>query len=357
MLTKFRPKTTLLVIGLLAALLYAWLQLAPTALGGKVSYLVVEGQSMEPVFTAGDLVLARSADDYDVGDIIAYRSDLLDVTVMHRVIERGPGIFTTQGDNNPWIDEYQPTRDDVLGVPFTHIPKAGTYLIWASRPINAALLLCVGSLISFGGLFVIRKRRRMRGPDGARRKAEPTGPLSELRIFLRSQRMFLSSLRSSASEEENTGPESTRAPPGTSDRKNRFEMLLIGLVAGLVPILLLGAFALTQPKTQSETTRSIYQQSSEFAYSANVSPDPVYIEPPLMTGEPIFRRLVDSFDVYFDYEFSAVVPHFMSGTGQLVMEVSEESGWKRAFALGPETEFDGNELRLGAQSTWRCSIN
>ncbi len=346
MLTKFPPRTILIVVGLLAAVLYAWLQLAPTTLGGKTSYLVSEGNSMEPAFHAGDLVLARPAGDYEVGDVIAYRSDQLNVTVMHRIIERGPGGFTTQGDNNDWIDSYEPTREDVMGVPWVHVPKVGTYLKWAAQPLNAALLILVGSIISFAGLFTVRKRRRRRGAAGVKRKPETVGFLSEIRTFLRAPGTSLSALPSPPSEEEDTVPESAGAPADSSGPKNSIQMLLKGIVAGLVPVLLLAAFAFTQSATRSETSREFYRQSNEFSYAAFLRPDPVYIDPPVVTGEPLFRQLVRNFEVYYDYKFTANAPQFMSGSSQLLMELSEESGWKRTFVLQPETAFEGNEVRL-----------
>ena len=50
----------------------------------------------------GDLAVLRPADDYEVGDVVAYRSDGLDTTVMHRIVERdgtgsSPRATTTPG--------------------------------------------------------------------------------------------------------------------------------------------------------------------------------------------------------------------------------------------------------------------
>ena len=47
---------------------------------------------MEPGFHAGDLAILRTADRYAVGDVVAYRSPILNTVVMHRSCPRtSPG--------------------------------------------------------------------------------------------------------------------------------------------------------------------------------------------------------------------------------------------------------------------------
>jgi hypothetical protein len=64
--------------------------------------------SMEPVISAranAIELVPKSADDIKVGDIISYKSDYAEGTIIHRVIEKGrddQGIyFILKGDNNP----------------------------------------------------------------------------------------------------------------------------------------------------------------------------------------------------------------------------------------------------------------
>ena len=63
----------------------AWLFLAPAQLGGSTGYVVLYGTSMEPRYSAGDLVLTRPAADVGVGDVVAYHHPELGRTVLHRV--------------------------------------------------------------------------------------------------------------------------------------------------------------------------------------------------------------------------------------------------------------------------------
>ena len=52
----------------IAALLLFWVTFLPAQLGGWVTYVIVDGISMEPGFVFGDLVLVRTQTDYEVGD-------------------------------------------------------------------------------------------------------------------------------------------------------------------------------------------------------------------------------------------------------------------------------------------------
>ena len=47
--------------------------LRPESLGGRAAYVLVSGQSMEPRYHTGDLVLVQRHAGYHVGQVIAYR--------------------------------------------------------------------------------------------------------------------------------------------------------------------------------------------------------------------------------------------------------------------------------------------
>ncbi len=47
--------------------------LRPESLGGRAGYVLVSGQSMEPRYHTGDLVLVHRHASYRVGQVIAYR--------------------------------------------------------------------------------------------------------------------------------------------------------------------------------------------------------------------------------------------------------------------------------------------
>lgn len=105
--------------------------------GGGTTYLATHGTSMEPMFHAGDLAVVRSAAGYSVGDVVAYHSDLLDTTVLHRIIAVDGGAFTTKGDNNAWQDPDHPTEDRIIGRLWVALPQGGRR--WpSSAPLSAS---------------------------------------------------------------------------------------------------------------------------------------------------------------------------------------------------------------------------
>lgn len=112
------------------AAVLAWLLLAPPALGGSTTIVVVAGPSMEPTYHSGDLVIARGQRDYAAGDVVVFRTD--HGNVVHRITggssESG---YTTQGDNNSSPDSWLSTGYDVLGRAVLHVPEAGRYLLIA----------------------------------------------------------------------------------------------------------------------------------------------------------------------------------------------------------------------------------
>lgn len=139
----------------------------PQALGGAASYVVVSGVSMEPTYETGDLVVTRSASEYEVGDVIAFRTE--EGGVIHRIIggdaEEG---FQTQGDNVERPDPYLPRPADIRGKALFHLPAVGAWGLRLVQTVPAPLLAAGAILLGLGGTEGRRRRRRSR----------PTRPIS-----------------------------------------------------------------------------------------------------------------------------------------------------------------------------------
>ena len=88
----------------------AWLLVAPTQIGGETSYVTTSGISMSPRFHSGDLAVVRPAEDYRVGDIVAYHSTMLHIVVLHRIIAIKGDRYVFKGDNNDFVDPDAPRR-------------------------------------------------------------------------------------------------------------------------------------------------------------------------------------------------------------------------------------------------------
>jgi signal peptidase I len=131
---------------LVAALVYlAW----PAQLGGHLSLVVVSGHSMDGTYRSGDLLMAWPNADYNTGEIIVYKipkgEPASGLRVVHRVIEKKAGHFTTQGDNRTTPDFWRPTVNDVVGHPFFRVRAGGLALKWLLSPFALAVLcgVCV----------------------------------------------------------------------------------------------------------------------------------------------------------------------------------------------------------------------
>jgi len=59
--------------------------------------------------------------------------------VIHRIISVDQDHYILQGDNNSWIDGYQPTDAEIVGKLWLYLPKLGAVINWIRTPINMAL--------------------------------------------------------------------------------------------------------------------------------------------------------------------------------------------------------------------------
>lgn len=137
-------------------LLGAWLLFAPAGLGGATRYAVVEGASMEPGLSRGDLVLVRASAKPAVGDVVLYRDPALGVRVLHRVIRVDGDWLVLKGDANDFVDDAHPTESEVIGSYWFSIPRAGAALTWLHEPLHAALLAFLLTVVAFSGGVVVR---------------------------------------------------------------------------------------------------------------------------------------------------------------------------------------------------------
>ncbi len=93
-----------------------WAIFAPIPMGGNAAYIIVNGISMEPNFHRGDLVIVSPSSQYSIGDAVVYRNQGLGgKNVFHRIIELNIDRYILKGDNNSWIDTYQPASEEVIG--------------------------------------------------------------------------------------------------------------------------------------------------------------------------------------------------------------------------------------------------
>lgn len=111
---------TALMVGFIAYIMVCSAKGKPVNVFGRSLLTVVTG-SMEPSLHTGDYIYVKKvpADELEVGDIIAFRSEESDVSgklVTHRIIEITPeGDFITKGDANTIADSKRIRQDQIIG--------------------------------------------------------------------------------------------------------------------------------------------------------------------------------------------------------------------------------------------------
>ena len=285
-----------LVTGLVSLVLLGagWFFLAPTQLGGSTAYVQTYGTSMEPHFHAGDLAVVRAASSYSVGDVVAYRNGQLGGhVVLHRIIRIVDGHYYFKGDNNNFVDSFQPVRGQLVGRLWLHVPAVGRYLVW----LHGTHLFLVGGI---GALLVLLLGARVGGKKLRRRPRRPS-----------------------------------------------FGALPIGAAALVLMFAGLAALAYTRPLTTHGMQSGLYTQSGHFGYDAQAPGGArVYGSTTVTTGQPVFLRLVKTADFHFDYTFGSKAAHGVAGTIALDAKVTGSNGWKRTLHLTAPQHFSGDHASV-----------
>lgn len=154
MLAHIAKVRWLLGVGMVAA---AWFYLAPTSLGGPVSFAVPDGTSMEPRLQRGELVILRASGDYEVGDVAAYRGKTLGRIVLHRIVATDGDRYIFKGDNNDWRDPERVPEQALIGKQWLAIPAGGVHALLIEDPRRMALVVALVGFVAAGGLGALWK--------------------------------------------------------------------------------------------------------------------------------------------------------------------------------------------------------
>ncbi|MFH2038075.1 MAG: signal peptidase I, partial [Chloroflexota bacterium] len=275
---------------------------APQQIGGKAASVIVDGNSMEPLYHLGDLVIVRSKPSYQIGDIITYLHPDIGY-VIHRIIAIQDGRFLLQGDHNTWVDSYLPTPEEVIGKAWIHLPKIGSMIGKLRSPWSLAFAAGLGSWLSFN-IFLDTKKNHKNSSKTNNRKRKPRTTMRTLNII----------------EEP--------------------KMIVIAILFVLATMLTGWSQAL--PEDQIMVTEIPYSHHGKFSYYEPVPhAAEVYQEKIVDTGKPIFLKLATNLNVRFDYTINSQSPLVLAGTTRLVLELSASDGWKQVFVLQPDTPFSG----------------
>lgn len=307
-----------------------WLAFAPTQAGGAASYIIVIGNSMEPKFHIGDLIIVHEEPTYQIGDAVTYRNLELNSFVFHRIVSLGLGRYSLRGDNNSWIDTYQPSQEEIIGKLWLYIPKGGMAIQKIRQPVVMAVM--AGMLGSFMAVNIFTGKSK--GKNHMKSKS-----VREWFVALRQkmQNWF------AAEKRLETGKPSSFFQGGTLE-VSFFALGLIALVS-----FILGFIAFSRPTTRIAHDEISYQHLGIFSYTAS-APQGVYDSSAIKSGDPIFTRLTCSVDVNFQYNLIASQAENIAGVYQLTAIISEQvSGWQRSIPLQEQASFDGTSFGTSAK--------
>ena len=271
----------------------AWLLFSPPELGGQASFVVISGDSMNPALESGDLLISRQSDTYNINDVVVYRHPELG-PVAHRIVNREEDRFVLKGDANSWTDGYLPREQDIIGRQWLHVPHAGYGLRWLQQPLLLALLV-----LGIGAIGIMTRSKH---------KVHASAPAGH--------RWQLS-------------------------RRAQDLLLLLSIVA--LGATGLGILAFSRSTESVETRTVAYEHSGQFSYTADAPPG-VYDGDQVTSGDPIFRWIIDEFNVAFNYNFVSSATAALSGTHELLLEISSDNGWSRQLVLQEATAFSGESF-------------
>lgn len=330
---------------LLVFVIATWVVFAPLQLGGRSAYIIVTGNSMEPGFHLGELVIVQPQLDYRVGDIVVYRNPQLKAYVFHRINGVKLDRFILKGDNNSWTNSYLPARGDVVGKLWIHIPTLGKAVQWMRLPLHLSLMAGATGGILMTALLTGHSRQK-KGKGKQSRSERSIMDNRSISSFMTSLGQWapLKALRAKRYWGKNSGMKDP-APLQSRDTgywSGIIEGLFFGLGLLAFASLALVLFAFNRPVLRTVPDDITYQQSGVFSYSAVVPPG-VYDLGIMISAEPVFPSLTCILNLRFDYTLAGPDLQGLTGSHQLSAQVLEAtSGWKRTLLLEPETPFTGN---------------
>ena len=144
-LIKFIYYTVLTLLLIIALLLI--LTVLPGFGGYKV--LIVQSGSMEPAIKTGSLIIIKSADDYQVNDIITFNQfpDRNDASTTHRIIsidkDNDQLKYQTKGDANNSPDAAPINKNQIWGKTIAALPYLGYGVAAARTKLGFMIIILV----------------------------------------------------------------------------------------------------------------------------------------------------------------------------------------------------------------------
>ncbi len=107
-------------------------------IGGIATFVVLTG-SMEPTIQAGEMIVVKEENAYQIGDIVTYREEK-DFLVTHRIVKIDGENITTKGDNNN-LEDKTIKEGQILGKVIFQSKLCGFIILYLLKPITLILII------------------------------------------------------------------------------------------------------------------------------------------------------------------------------------------------------------------------
>lgn len=129
-------------------------------------FTVMSG-SMEPKIKTGSVIFTQTADNYEIGDVIAFHSDNASGkkdTTTHRIADEttkdGQTIFTTKGDANNGADSQTVKADQIVGKHVFGIPYIGYLLAYVKTLPGLIVIIVIAAIIVYEEMKKIHREAK-----------------------------------------------------------------------------------------------------------------------------------------------------------------------------------------------------
>ncbi|MGA2505712.1 MAG: signal peptidase I, partial [Anaerolineales bacterium] len=329
----------------------AWVVFAPSQLGGQAVYVIVNGISMEPQFHYGDLVIARSTPVYQLGDIVVYHSAELNTLVFHRIVSLNLDHYILKGDNNSWIDSYQPNQVELLGKFWIRVPNAGNIIKWIKTPLSMGILAGSLGIILMAVFFSHSKRGRKMNKKNEKNWLVTARGWAYQNFVGRFKDLSLRKTFGVKRTEKTSliplSPDRTSIPAGDKNLKDlgaviEASLFIMGFVA--LASIVMGVLAFTRPVWLNVADNVNFKQLGTFSYTTTAPPG-VYDSTAVTTGDPLFPKLTCTMNMQFAYSLLGNQAQGLAGTHQITAIIKDNlSGWQRTLPLETQTAFNGSSF-------------
>lgn len=148
---KFLKILYYLLIGFIA-LIAIFLVISVFPIPGNFEVMTVLSGSMNPTIKMGSVVVVKPVDQYQIGDIITFKSSREDkAPITHRIhdikVSGGVPVYITKGDANENPDQREVPKREIVGKVLFSVPYLGHVVDFAQRPIGFMIIIIVPAAV------------------------------------------------------------------------------------------------------------------------------------------------------------------------------------------------------------------